>query len=166
VLLHSYLVQNHTDMLGYVFVCGYVYVLLMLLVALLPVLGRLELSILLFYPHMTLQDTCINLKSGDCSLSVIGLYYAGGTLVMIDKRYLHRNLSFFVPLNLMSYSLGTIGFIFYKLIQPLNGDEKNCYNYIVNNSDIILAYNCLSGIATTCHDIRREDKCHQPERAG
>ena len=33
-------------MLGYVFACGYVYVLLVLLVALLPVLGRLELSIL------------------------------------------------------------------------------------------------------------------------
>jgi hypothetical protein len=51
-------------------------------------------------------------------------------------------------------------------VQPLNGDEKNCYNYIVNNSDIILAYNCLSGIAATCHDFRRVGKCHQLERAG
>jgi hypothetical protein len=37
-----------------VFVCGYVYVLLVLLVALLPILGQLELSIL-FCPHITLQ---------------------------------------------------------------------------------------------------------------
>ena len=55
-------------MLGYVFVCGYVYVLLVLLVAMLPVLGRLELSILFFYAHMTLQNTCINLKPGDGGL--------------------------------------------------------------------------------------------------
>jgi hypothetical protein len=27
---------------------------------------ELELSILFFYPHMPLQNTCINLKRGDC----------------------------------------------------------------------------------------------------